>query len=475
MPTALPISPDKSRRPVLSSGDQPAFGRGPAVSVNEQWHADERWLLVERMTQSQGFYRSAFLCGFLRYIVSRELEGRSLEITEQQIGERVFGRAAGYSPGEDNIVRNYARLLRHRIDEYFAGPGAAETLRIQVPRGGYFPVFTSAAAGPEPSPSPEVANPAGDEADEAVAPVPPPISLPSPAGRLGQWLASPTARRASRHPALLVAAAIAVVALAAFGVHRSETSAQRHFWGLIFNSHQDTYLIPADSGLSIYQDLSGHLVSLPDYIAGGYRDPVRGGTPEPTAVRLGARSYTSIGDLQIATSFARLPWVVPGRFHIRSPRDLRLDDLKQGNVILLGAIASDPWVDLFQPRMNFQFVSDPVSHHYFIRNVHPRAGERAVYRTDPGDATHPTYGLISVQRNLNGTGYVVLLEGLNMVGTEAAADTLMSRASRGLLRDTLSAGSGIHPFEALVETSNIDAGSPSSRIVAVRMDPVPSS
>ena len=45
------------------------------------------------------------------------------------------------SPGEDNIVRNYARILSKRLEEYFARDRGHEPLRIVIPRGTYVPVF----------------------------------------------------------------------------------------------------------------------------------------------------------------------------------------------------------------------------------------------------------------------------------------------------------------------------------------------
>ena len=273
---------------------------------------------------------------------------------------------------------------------------------------------------------------------------------------------------------LAVALLCTGLGLGAYWFGPSPPSPQRLFWVDFFNRNQDAYLVPADSGLSIYQDLTEHLVPLPDYIQGGYRDPSLPGDRISTAVRLGARPYTSIGDLRIATALARLPEIVPRRYHVRSARDLRLDDLKQGNVILLGSIASDPWVDLFLQKLNFRFTVDPGSHRYFIQNIHPRAGEQALYQTDPGDPAHPTYGLIAVERNLSGSGYVLMLGGLNSVGTEAAADFLMSKDSLPLLRSVLCRDGSIRIFEALVATTNIDAGSPSSHIVAERIAGLPS-
>src|ERR1700749_4519874 len=99
------------------------------------------WQLVLRIAASRGFSKSELLKKFLLYVCERSLTDDAQEITEQRIGIRIFGRMEGYDPGEDNIVRSYARTLRKRLDAYFAGEGAGETLRVLIPRGGYVPVF----------------------------------------------------------------------------------------------------------------------------------------------------------------------------------------------------------------------------------------------------------------------------------------------------------------------------------------------
>ncbi len=95
-----------------------------------------------RIAASRSLGRSGLLSDFLLYIVDRCVRGRTDEITEQRIGVIVFGRAEGYDPNDDNIVRSYARKLRKRIEEYFAAEGHAERLRLEIPRGGYTPFFS---------------------------------------------------------------------------------------------------------------------------------------------------------------------------------------------------------------------------------------------------------------------------------------------------------------------------------------------
>src|ERR1700722_17352571 len=122
----------------FGSNDEP---RPNASGVED----DPRWQLTQRVVQSAQFSKSPRLSSFLLYIVVKSLEGRQCEITEQQIGVHVFGRPIGYRTVDDNIVRNYARQLRKRLTEYFAGDGIDHGLRLEIPVGSYLPAFTAPA------------------------------------------------------------------------------------------------------------------------------------------------------------------------------------------------------------------------------------------------------------------------------------------------------------------------------------------
>ncbi len=95
--------------------------------------ADPRWSLAQRVVAGSHFARSPLLSKFLLHVVAETLEGRESEITEHKIGVQVFDRPSDYRTIEDNIVRNYARQLRKRLVEHFAGEGSSEDLRIDIP------------------------------------------------------------------------------------------------------------------------------------------------------------------------------------------------------------------------------------------------------------------------------------------------------------------------------------------------------
>ncbi len=108
---------------------------------------------VEKILKSPGFARNERLSRFLRFIVEQLLEGRAAELKESVIGTEVFRRAAAYNTKSDPIVRTEARRLRARLTEFYERAGAAATIVIELPKGGYVPVVR-VAEGSHATPSP---------------------------------------------------------------------------------------------------------------------------------------------------------------------------------------------------------------------------------------------------------------------------------------------------------------------------------
>jgi len=108
-------------------------------SVESEAHAVRRQL--ERVLESPGFARNERLSGFLRFTVERHLERRDPELKESVIAVEVFGRKPDYNPKRDPVVRTEAGRLRARLSEYYTGEGRRDELVIELPKGGYTPVF----------------------------------------------------------------------------------------------------------------------------------------------------------------------------------------------------------------------------------------------------------------------------------------------------------------------------------------------
>jgi hypothetical protein len=486
---------------------------------------DPRWMLVQRIVVSPYFRRSTLLANFLLFVCDRYLCGQTAEINEKQIGFHVFGRVEGYNASDDNIVRNYARTLRKRLEEYFAAEGKDESLTLLIPRGGYVPVFSpreseavsaegdkldlspvdvgsgptesfaaGAAAFTDHSSSPSEDRIASDRSEPVIAEYGEDSAHDGTGGRL-PW----TARWGLKPIHLLAAACMMVLsALAGYiGAHglsggwfKHESPAaqiNRLFWSQIFEEKRDTFVVPADGGLVMLQSFVREHVSLEDYANGRYlkESEIAQGvvgltntanTDDLTRLEhkvetIGARRYTSIADLELTTHLARLPEVVPERLMIRYARDLRIDDLRSGNAILMGSDDANPWVDLFQQQLNFRFSRGAeFGGSGVINNQHPLPGERMNYASEPHDPLLRTYGVIAYVPNLDGMGHTLLIEGVNMAGTQAAGEFLLDpKQMQPVLDRALSSNGTIRPFEVLIQTDNIAANASRPHVVGERI------
>src|SRR5262245_50286190 len=93
---------------------------------------------------------------FLTFLVDRHLEGRDEELKESLIAYEVFGRRPDYDPKQDSIVRTEAARLRGRLAEHYAGAGRQSSVIVDIPKGGYVPIFRYRETPPAVSSSPVV-------------------------------------------------------------------------------------------------------------------------------------------------------------------------------------------------------------------------------------------------------------------------------------------------------------------------------
>lgn len=457
---------------ILESSQKSTTGFLPrqveAGVVNASGRADDpRWQLAQRIAASGSLGRSRLLVDFLLYIVDRHIGDRFNEITEQQIGVLVFGRAEGYDSNEDNIVRSYARNLRKRIEEYYATEGQEETLLLEIPRGGYVPSFSVRA--------PETV--IEGEADSLLPPEIAPRE--NVEGKHSIPEASLVARPYRTLVVLFLGIAIGLgisLVLTRPGMKHALASASvaesHKLWTQLFRKDRDTVIVPSDDGLIIMQSLVERPVPLADYLNGTYRTNLKNadvpGAPE--ILKLGQRRYTSVVDLDLVSHLAQLDDVVPERTMVRYARDLRMDDLRTGNAILIGSSEANPWIELFEPQMSFRFSIHPGNEMPSgIVNLHPRVGENTIYGTPTQDHT---YGLIAYLPNLSGTGKVLIVAGLNTAGTEAAAKFLLTpELMLPVLRRAEAAHGDFQRFELLIGAGNVATNASSPQLVLERIGP----
>jgi adenylate cyclase len=102
---------------------------------------------VEQILRSPGFERSKRLGALLKYLVNETLEGRGERIKAFTIAQDIFGRDASFDR-KDAIVRVEAGRLRRRLKQYYLEVGQDYSVRIEIPKGSYRPVFTPCESNP---------------------------------------------------------------------------------------------------------------------------------------------------------------------------------------------------------------------------------------------------------------------------------------------------------------------------------------
>ncbi len=412
---------------------------------------DSRWALTQRIINSPHFIKSNRLQDFLLYVCRCALENRTDEISEQRIGERVFERESGYNPNEDNIVRSQARLLRRKLDAYFASEGEHEPVILRIPKGGYTPEFVERDA------------PAPVEPVRSVAPA------------TSQWR-TPVVR------GLLaaVAALITLVIVMAWSLGRQKDSplppsnsfsAVKSMWSQLFTANLPTTIIVPDHTFAMVQEASSQHVDLASYLR-------RSSRPEHENIRqlekilpsFSIRRYTTFDGVSTAVRVSQLAEQFGGRVVVRYARDMTLRELSPGHVVLIGRPLSNLWNELFENKLNFHFYSDLKRDLIIAQNRSPQPGEQAEYLPVDEGAKRTVYASISFLPNLNNDGNALIIAGNSSGSQDIAAEFVTNEKLLKTFTDKIRQGEERLPyFDLLIRTITLAGVAQESEVISYRI------
>ena len=120
----------------------------PPARISEKAIRDQ----LSDILSSKTFLQVERLKRFIGFIVEEASAGRSGDLKEYVIGVQVFGKDPTFDPRTDPIVRVQARRLRTRLARYYKEEGQSAEIIIDLPKGGYTPVFRKREGAP-PRPS----------------------------------------------------------------------------------------------------------------------------------------------------------------------------------------------------------------------------------------------------------------------------------------------------------------------------------
>ncbi len=472
-------------------------GGGVSIVAPELPHLDARTSacqeLLERVVNSRELNRAQRLRELLCYLGKRSQKPQAGVLREQEIGAAVFGRPGEYDTSLDNIVRVNVSELRKRLAHYFMEEGANEPIVMEIPRGGYVPVFyarraTAEVAEPEPVPAPSPSDsetktseiktsetktlesktagtvPAALPASETIAPV-------------AEVLA--TQRRRTMERLLGLGLGLALAACAALIWQNYSLRAQIQpwrteperaaFWGEFFASGDEVDIVTADTSFALAQDLLGRTISLNDYLDYNYKSFADDPSLSPdkrAAVRLILdRNNGSIGDFQAAERLMDLDAHAKA-VKLAGARSYTPESIKTNNVILIGGRESNPWVELYKSRMNFFLEYEPATQRSYIVNRSPRPGEKAVYEASVDRSQG--YSVVSFLPNLSERRYALILSGSDSQATRAAGEFIASSEGLAQIRQKMPQGPFPY-FEVLLGSSRLVGTTLNTEIFAYRV------
>lgn len=425
----------------------------PAVSVPAPalaWSTSNMEVLEElrRILESHEFSGSERGRTLLTYLVENALNGGLDRLKERTIGVEIFGRDAAYDTGQDAIVRVSANGIRKRLASYYArmiDTGECSGLRIYLAPGTYTPEFVI---------EPDAAVP---DSEPAVAAVRPPR----------KWI----------YPAVMAALMLGCVVL---GVQnwrlRTEPAAPVPLrvlpWSM-FGSHSEALIALTDANFTMHKFLSRREMALTEYTSARWLWDLREQVPQ--VIPLAITPYTSVASAVTAARISSLLERAGCSPLVRSARNLQLRDFKEDRpIVLLGSAPSNPWVELFDDRLNFVIEIDIEKRGQRCRNRVPRTGEEPFY-TAVQTAENPgvAYALISVLANLAGKAPVLIIAGTNAEATEAAGElaTDLPRLTRELQKLGVDPVGKVSQMELLIRVQHLNQAPSRSEVIAHRVTP----
>jgi hypothetical protein len=154
----------------------------------------------------------------------------------------------------------------------------------------------------------------------------------------------------------------------------------------------------------------------------------------------------------------------------RHPRDVQMREVKSSNCVLFGGELSNPWIELYEPSLNFRLRSFEQGGKF--ENRQPQPGEEKLYGLygDRRAPDGPTFARIALLPNFQPGTRVLILTGMGSPETEAAADFVLDPDLLSKVPPELAKRLATPPahLEILLSTTRIGRVAGAAKVIAWR-------
>jgi hypothetical protein len=173
---------------------------------------------AERIKASGVLGRSPLMQRLFDFLLECSIAGKAPK--EIEVAVDAFGKGAEFDVSQDAMVRVYIHKLRRKLEEFYAGAGSAEPVRLSVPKGEYRFVVETAAV-----PTPEL----------------PPIEAPPPPAPVRRWVLPVLATSA-----VLNMLVLAFVFLRPVPVDEFQQVRENPVWSPLLNDDRTIFVVVGD-------------------------------------------------------------------------------------------------------------------------------------------------------------------------------------------------------------------------------------
>jgi hypothetical protein len=440
----------------------PAFSQGKASLGQRD--------VMLRLLNSETFASAPRLRAVIVHLLEKLESGTSELITEQSIGQEVFGKPPGYNASEDNIVRVTIRHLRIRLDEFYRSEGRHESFTLVIPKGKYVPAFLRRQVTEDEK--------FEDQTVESISTIPADLTVSLEAHAVPDVpaIAAPKAHVGDLPLWLLLTCGALLVLTFLAGYYIRSSRSNQEADGILADlsaKGSRVLIVVVDSNLQFYRSVFGKQVSLENYLTRQYgKESMNSSDPRiASALHVATDSNdTNISSTIVASAIRQS--LYQRHVVIKQPRDVSMREFQdQGNVLLLGGPWVNPWGQLFEKQTNFRLLPLPSEPAFSqIHNDNPRTGEPSDYIPHQDGGLSVNYVRIAILPNFGNTGHVFLLGATSTEALEAGGSFLLSKDSLEMLRRQFHGENltELPPLEIVLEVRGFHSVPGSRQIVAVR-------
>ena len=442
------------RERVSESAGHPEGRRFPTTEAERDMIRQQ----LDRLLADPSFSNSKRYPRLLKYIVEETVGGRADQLKERTLGIEVFGRGLSYDTNQDPVVRTSAAQVRHRMAQYYQGPGHESEIRIELLPGSYIPQFRypdspeSVPGLVEELPPPEITEPPDVAGRTVPAPVPaaqaeasPPPVIPAVSSARG---------RQARFAFVIGIFALAGIAWVAAARWAAPDAVSR-FWGPVWDT-ADAFVICVPGKFPTAET--------------AVQSRGNSALTEPMTIQESLR-LNSVAWPDATTLFA-LAGFIQSRgqaYHVRRAGDSALSDLRTGPAVLVGGL-NNQWLMRLTSRYRFTYQNDRAAGEAWIQDAqNPSQREWKVQWQLPYSSFDEDYGIVSRVWDPTTERLVVTASGIASYGTIAAGEFLTNPKYLAMIAERAPAGWDRKSIQVVFATKVFNGNAGPPRILAIHV------